>query len=246
MHGKLDRGFLHPGGRHATERMLSLLPPLSGTSVVVELGCGVGETANLILSQFPCSYVGIDSSLVMLNRTRSRVRRFQERARLLQVDLWTESIPLPDGHADILIAESVIAILEPEKIFREAHRILKKGGWIAWNDRIWGNEIEVHNRRTMNEEALRLFGSGAAAETHPTSADWKNAAERAGFRMTVCERVDGTSVDASTPMSKLTTLMRLATRPRYLLLRYYDRFIEQKYGPMWKQMENWLFVGVKE
>jgi SAM-dependent methyltransferase len=102
VHGKLGRLFFHPGGRGATERLLALLPPLPEGTLLVELGCGAGETARMVLDSRKCSYLGIDASPAMLARAGENISADSHRATLLRADLRSGILPCDVRSADAI------------------------------------------------------------------------------------------------------------------------------------------------
>ena len=249
MHGEMDRGFLHPGGREATEKLLSLLPSLHEQSTVVEIGCGVGETAKLILERFPCSYVGIDSSSRMLDRARARLSVHSNRVTLIKRDLQIDHLPLSAESVSAIIAESVFAILNPGKIFSECYYVLKKGGVVAWSDRIWGESVSREDRLKVNQISKKMLGFHAAPDDLATAEDWKKLVEGKGFRMIMCEKLFQSSPtelpQRSSTITRIFKIVNLLTNPRFFPYWYNDQAVEKKYRELWAKMENWIFVARK-
>ena len=250
MHGEMDRSFLHPGGREATEKLLSLLPSLGEDSTIVEIGCGVGATARLIMERFRCSYIGIDSSSRMLDRARERLGEHNSRVTLIECDVQIDRLPLAAESVSAVIAESVFAILEPRKIFGECYNVLKNEGIVVWNDRIWGESVSLENRLKVNDVSKKLFGFHAAPEDLPTAEDWKKFVESKSFRMISCEQLSRNDNSVSISNTKLFTervmVLRLLAQRKFLRFRYYDYAMKKKFGKLWTKMENWIFMAQKE
>jgi len=247
VHGKLGRLFFHPGGRAATERLLTLLPPLPEGTLLVELGCGAGETARMVLDSRKCSYLGIDASPAMLARARENISADTHRATLLQLDLRTSSMPLSGGFADAIIAESVICVLDPAKVMADCYRLLKPGGVMAWNERIFGAEVPVEECRRANAFTKNLLGVEAASADLRTSADWQALAARSGFTMEVSERFYETRAEAID-----SGWLRLAEKAGKLLLHpagfrflVRERRVAREFAGVWAKSEQWLFVAKK-
>ncbi|MBI4547343.1 MAG: methyltransferase domain-containing protein [Ignavibacteriae bacterium] len=249
MHGNFNRGFLHPGGKQATEKLLSFLPQLGKESIVVEIGCGTGETAKLLLERFPYSYIGLDAAPAMLDKAKSALSPYSDRVSLIKCDLRVDLFPVPAESIDAIIAESVIAILAPQTIFRECYRVLKRGGILAWNDRLWGETVSPSDRLKINKECKRLLGFPAAPDDLPKADDWKNLMESCGFKILLAEKLLSSThvarLHQGSVMPKRTKLVHLLVNLNLLRFWYYDRAIERKYRELWQKMENWIFVAKK-
>jgi len=249
MHGELNHGFLHPGGRHATEKLLSLLPRLREKSIILEIGCGTGETARLIIERFPYSYIGIDASPSMLSKAKSTLGRYNERVSFIECDLQVDLLPILTESIDVIIAESVIAILSPQKIFQECHCVLKRGGILAWNDRLWGNAVSAEECLKVNQVCKKHFGFPAAPEDLPTAADWIKLVEGVGYKVVKSERltrIGHTDLEGrKAEVSKFLKLRKLIAHPQFFRSWYYDRAVQHKYMHLWGKMESWIFVAQK-
>jgi arsenite methyltransferase len=106
------------------------LGELGEGSIVVDIGCGAGIDS-LIAGRLVGPrgrVIGIDMTPAMLEKARSSARE----AGMDQVEFregFAESLPVPDGWADVVISNGVINLC-PDKaaVFAELHRILKPGG----------------------------------------------------------------------------------------------------------------------
>ena len=91
---------------------------------VLELGCGTGQIAALLLERHPhMRYVGIDLSASMLERARSRLARFADRARLEEAT--ATALPFDTGSVDAAFGVDVLHhVPEPVPALHELRRTL--------------------------------------------------------------------------------------------------------------------------
>lgn len=111
----------------------------------VELGCGGGDLAALILERFPhASYVGLDGSEVMLETAARRLVPYRERIslqpfRLEEADVWLHQLPAP---VRCFVSSLVIHHLHhPEKreLYQRLYDHLAPGGALLLIDIVQPN-----------------------------------------------------------------------------------------------------------
>lgn len=100
---------------------------LSGNEKVLDLACGTGELERRLISTYPkLNLTGIDLSEAMLDLARGKLSRHPQVV-LKQAD--SRQIPFPDHSFDIVVSCSAFHYMrEPDKVLREIHRVLVKGG----------------------------------------------------------------------------------------------------------------------
>jgi SAM-dependent methyltransferase len=245
---ELGRSFLHPGGETATDRLLALLPALRKDQIVLELGCGRGGTAVKLLGSQPCTYIGLDASGQMAAGARAALQRFGDRAHIVSGDLSHGPLPARSGIIDAVIAESVIAILDPLPVLRECRRVLKMQGMLLLIDRLWSDSVPPVERARLNHLARRHYGFSLAAEHPATISEWVAAAEEIGLHVRHKELVPpvppGPHGGGNDRARRLRLLWQLC-RPRMLAYYLYDRFMLRKHVETWRRMENWLMVFLR-
>jgi|SRR5579871_3171818 len=100
--------------------------PLESASLIYDLGCGPGNSAELLLRRFPAAdLTGIDTSESMLAHARKRAPT----ARFVRQDVadWT-----PDAPPDLIFANAALHFLpDHHLLFPRLARMLKPGGVLA-------------------------------------------------------------------------------------------------------------------
>ena len=119
--------------------LLSVLQPDGHR--LLDLGCGDGLIAELVLMRFPNAYVvGVDSSSPKLEEARARLSPFVGRFTLLAHDLRSTEEPLVEvGAFDAAIAVQSfhhLNALDKQRAFRWASISLRDGGLFLLADRI--------------------------------------------------------------------------------------------------------------
>jgi trans-aconitate 2-methyltransferase len=121
--------------------------PLARARRVVDLGCGPGNSTELLIERFPdAEVIGLDSSPDMLRQARERLpgRSFVE------ADIATWS---PDGETDLLFANAVLQwVPDHPAVLRRLVSALPDGGVLA-----------VQMPDNVHEPALRLMREVAAS-----------------------------------------------------------------------------------
>jgi ubiquinone/menaquinone biosynthesis C-methylase UbiE len=107
---------------------------LTGSEVLLDLGCGYGRVAKYLLPELPlATYVGVDSSYEMLTLFRDRYIRVdvEQETPVLFVNADIHTLPLKNASVDAVIVCAVFLHNHKdvvEKAMAEVKRVLKPGG----------------------------------------------------------------------------------------------------------------------
>lgn len=249
MEAYLGGAFLHPGGLPATLAMLDRLGLEQGQRVL-ELGSGTGATTALVAHRTGASIVALDRSPRMLAAASDRLRGegVRQQVDLVRVDM-NRALPFRDGVFDAVYAESVIALLDDvDAVARECARLLRPGGKLALNERIWKAGVSQDLADEVNAFSRRAFGIQSATRQPLDHLGWAQLLERAGLTNVDAAPVRG--LVAETPQ-RPATAGRLQRRLRYLrrpsaiyrALRF--KRLARRHPAYWAQQENYLFVAQK-
>ncbi len=108
---------------------IDALGSLTG-SRVLDLGCGDGSTAGLILAKGAASYVGLDSSAGMIDCARRGW--VDDRVRFIHGDI--EEFDLGVGEFDVVVSRMALHHVEQlDAAFDRVHRALNEGGRLVFS-----------------------------------------------------------------------------------------------------------------
>lgn len=106
--------------------------------------------ADVLREQVREKYRAVDMTEEMLAKARKTAAEFG----LEQVEFregLAESLPVPDGWADVVISNGVINLC-PDKaaVFAEIGRVLRPGGWLQFTDIANGQPVPVEGMRDID------------------------------------------------------------------------------------------------
>jgi SAM-dependent methyltransferase len=139
---------------------------------VVELCCGSGEQARLVLEHLPeARLLALDGSPTMLEQTRTTCAAHAGRLTLRQFDLaasdWRALEPAPDAICSSLAVHHLDGA-QKQELFRDLHAVLRPGGIFVLADLIrpaseagWRIAAEDWDR-AVAERSSRLYGDDRA------------------------------------------------------------------------------------
>ena len=174
---RLGKRVLRPGGIDLTRRMLAAAALAPGERVV-ELGPGVGRTAELLLARHPSSYHGVDPN----PEGRKQVAAVLERhpgAEYVVAD--AAATGLPAASADLVVGEAMLTIQSDEhkrEIVAEAVRLLAPGGRYAIHELALRGDRSPTELEAARKELSRTIRVGA--RPLPLEA-WKDLLTDAGL-----------------------------------------------------------------
>jgi SAM-dependent methyltransferase len=232
--------FIHPGARDMTAVLMQRLQ-VQAQDRVLEIGGGVGATAALITQQTRAPVTLLDRSWAMLCAAPQHgVRRLQADANC--------SLPFADNTFEVVYAESVVAILAAEDVIAEIARVLRPGGRLALNERIWRAGVTSEQANRINTASHRAYGIPAAT-MYPFDRDgWLQSIDRAGLSNAQSTRVDDLLPLRRTRVprgDRLKRAGRYLRRPDALIhslrFKYHTRQLAQEF----RLLECYLFTAQK-
>ncbi|GAB4579846.1 MAG: hypothetical protein Fur0022_25850 [Anaerolineales bacterium] len=238
--------YLHPGGETLTEVLIEKLALQPGQQVL-EIGCGTGATAARLAQTIPVRIIAFDRLLPMLTAAQTR---FQQ-GRLASISLLTANAnaPFPFAPAtfDAIYAESVLALTQLPHPLREIARLLRPGGKLALNERLWKPDVTPAEAAHINTLSQTYFGIPAATPEPWHIQDWMAWLTEAGF-----VHLNATRIETLIPPNhqrqprlrqRLTHLQHHLRHPKTYFRNLQFRFFGKRYEKLWGRMEAVLLTG---
>jgi cyclopropane fatty-acyl-phospholipid synthase-like methyltransferase len=139
----LDYGrYFVPARELQMHIMVDLVSGLPPPNLVLELCCGEGLLAEMLLEEIPGStYLGMDGSELMLEKSLQRLSRFGGRVQLKSFDLEEQSWRKLDCAVQSVVSSLAIHHLDvvgKQQLFRDVYTMLIAGGILSlptWSSR---------------------------------------------------------------------------------------------------------------
>jgi SAM-dependent methyltransferase len=171
--GLLGKQVIHPGGRRATEELLSLAALAPGQEVL-DIGCGAGTTAIEMATRFGVTVTAADISPDMTDRATANGRRAGVAHRLSVENADICALPYEDGRFDRVVAEAVTMFVDRDRAIAELVRVCRPGGLVL--------ATEFHWQRPPTPEARHAFlGEVCPGMLFDTVDDWLARYRAAGL-----------------------------------------------------------------
>ena len=124
----------HPGGLDLTSR-ISRIMEIDSSSVVLDAGCGRGDSSIHLARTTGCRVVGVslEASGIEAARHLAQHHRVEAKAAFIQGDI--QEVDLDEGTFDAVLMECVLSILpQKEKALRRLHQAPRPGGRLGLTD----------------------------------------------------------------------------------------------------------------
>ncbi|GAF14153.1 LOW QUALITY PROTEIN: methyltransferase YodH [Bacillus sp. JCM 19045] len=172
-------GSAHPGGFSKSRQMLMEMD-ISEQTVILDCGCGTGQTSAYINQLFNCQITAIEPHPLMAAKARKRFK--EEWLNIPVLNKSIENSGLPSNQFDYVICESVLSFVSLEEALGEIHRLLKPNGLL------FANELSCLEPLSNGERAEIM--SHYSFQTLNRFSDWAKIVERSGFsQATMIEEV---------------------------------------------------------
>ena len=151
----IGKRVIHPGGRSSTGALLDAAG-ISGSSRVLDVGCGVGTTAIAIARRFGASVTAVDIAPLMLERARANLQAagVTDRVTVKTGDIL--DLAYPDGAFDVVIAEAVTMFVDRQPAAAELARVCAPGGRVLATEFLWRQPPTAEAREVFLGQAPRV------------------------------------------------------------------------------------------
>jgi ubiquinone/menaquinone biosynthesis C-methylase UbiE len=154
-------------------RRLQRLMPLRPGSIALEIGCGRGAGAGIVLKQFPLArLVAMDLDMGMVRKAQARLAAQRQRVSLLAGDVTF--LPIETGSLDAVFGFGVLHhVLAWRTALREISRVLRPGGIYFFEELYPGLYQNFITRHILLHPSKDRF----------TGTDFRQALAAAGLRL---------------------------------------------------------------
>jgi SAM-dependent methyltransferase len=160
----------HPGGLFLTQQLIQA-EQITESSIILDVGCGTGQTAAYLGANYPCQIVAIDLNSKMITAARQKFARHQLKIPLYQAD--AAALPFRKNFFTIVLSESVTVFTEIPRSLREYYRVLKPGGRLL--------AIEATAAKPLEQFELVKVKAALGLTALPTREQWLVMFAKAGF-----------------------------------------------------------------
>lgn len=248
MEARLGGEFLHPGAHDLT---MILIDRMTSEPVarVLEVGGGTGATANLIARHTHARVTLLDRSAAMLKSAYHRLGTTTSSplVELLQADAdlpW----PFRSDSFDALYAESVVALLDTPHAITEMVRVLRSGGRLWLNERIWRAGTTQHVVDNVNALSRRIYGFPAATSPAHDCAAWQRLLRESGLCDVQAEAVDDLLPTQRWPVPlrhRLLRAWRYVRQPELIAQSLVFKRRTRQSAAAFAQLDSYLFSARK-
>lgn len=163
-------GGAHPGGFALTHAIFAK-ENIPSHNHVLDIGCGTGQTASFLATNYGCNVSTIDVHPLMVEKAE---KRFANEGLDISVVLGdVQNMIFENDSFDFVLSESVISFTDIQKTLNEIARVLKEDGCMLM--------IEMTAEQTIpndiKEQITKLYGIAEIL----TANEWIAHLQKAGF-----------------------------------------------------------------
>lgn len=155
----------HLGGRQATDDLAALCQIGAGQTIL-NVGSGSGISATYLAQTYDCKVIGIDILPGMVENAQKWADNKGLSSQLEFRVADARDLPFEDNQFDALISESVNTFIpDRERAMCEYVRVVKRGGYIGFNEAIWIKEPSDEMAKIITETTNQEFKSAQIWES---------------------------------------------------------------------------------
>lgn len=141
-------GGAHPGGLQLTKKLLAN-ERFDENIVVLDAGCGTGQTAAYLANEFDCQVLAVDLNPLMVEKATERLVNLQKDICIEVADV--QSLSYEEGSIDVILSESVISFTNPTISIPEMTRVLKNNGKLFAIEMVLEQPLSADGRKEITE-----------------------------------------------------------------------------------------------
>lgn len=141
-------GGAHPGGLQLTKNLLAN-ERFDENMVVLDAGCGTGQTAAYLANEFDCQVLAVDLNPLMVEKATERLVNLQKDICIEVADV--QSLSYEEGSIDVILSESVISFTNPTISIPEMTRVLKNNGKLFAIEMVLEQPLSADGRKEITE-----------------------------------------------------------------------------------------------
>lgn len=138
-----------------TLKAFSFIPPIKD-SLILDMGCGTGETDMALLEAYNCKIIAVDKDKECVSILKSKVRNttFGDRIKVIHGSIYEKE--LLNDQFDIVLAEGLLNIIGFEKGLPLLLKNLKQTGYLIIHDEMAN---DAYKRTLFEKYALKITGT---------------------------------------------------------------------------------------
>ncbi|MDQ0256552.1 ubiquinone/menaquinone biosynthesis C-methylase UbiE [Evansella vedderi] len=158
-----------PGGRKMSDYVFSKYP-IKDNSTILEIGCGIGDTARKMTEDFQSDVTAIDPHPKMIEKAKNR---HKDKSSITWINGDLNSYPLLENNFDAAISESVLSFTNISDSLKTIYKLLKEDGFLYLLEPIY---LEGMETKQFNEYK-DFYGFSSVL----TEKEWKHILSETGF-----------------------------------------------------------------
>lgn len=140
---KITGATLRPGGLELTRKAVSFCR-FPSRAKILDIGCGTGETIRFLIEEYGLEAMGIDSSLIMIEKGR------RKSPGLPLFPGSGDNLSFPDGSLDGVFMECSFGLIEDKNaLLAEVFRVLKEHGKLVISDIYYRNRVGLNTKQAI-------------------------------------------------------------------------------------------------
>lgn len=193
----------HPGGNRLT-RQLAEQALVGPGSQVLDIACGLGNSARLLADEFGATVTGVDYSDNLLEQARKITAAVGLSQRVHFQHAEAQQLPFAEKMFDVVFCECALCTFaDAPRVLAEVLRVLKPGGRLALSDIIINAPVPVQLQSALGH-ALCIAGARSAN-------DYQALISAAGFKPPRCHDVSSVLLDTVQQIEQRLQLAEVIT-----------------------------------